>query len=70
MLECGPESVVQCILGQLEIAEQPDKSRKDPPRLRTVKGINALPHAFDIVICHNYLISGHLTSQAEIKCSL
>ena len=53
LLERGTERIVQRILGQLEVAEQPDQGRKDPPRLRAINGIHTLPHLFGIVICHD-----------------
>ena len=44
---------MQCILGQLKVAEQADQCREDAPRLRTIDGVHFLPHFFASVLCHD-----------------
>ena len=52
-LEGSTEGIVQRVLGQLEVAEQADQGRKDPPRFRTIDGIHFFPHLFSGVLCHD-----------------
>jgi hypothetical protein len=53
LLERRTEGIVQRVLSQLEVAEQPDQGRQDPPRLQAVNGIHFLPHLFSGLLSHD-----------------
>ena len=44
---------MQRVLGQLEVAEQADQGRKDPPRFRAINGTHFLSHLFSGVLYHD-----------------
>ena len=42
-LDGGCEGVVQCLFGEVEVAEQPDEGGEDAARVGAVQGINPFP---------------------------
>ena len=59
-LRRGREGVVERLLGEIEIAKQPDEGGEYAPRVRTVDGIHRLPHAIrrvagPLIFCHERL---------------
>ncbi len=52
LFECRPESVVQRLFGDIEVAEQADQGGEDAARLRPVDGIYRFAHPFGRVLTH------------------
>src|SRR6516164_5629486 len=53
-LQRSTKGIVQCVLGQLKVAEQPNQACKDPPRLRAINGVQFLPRLFGGVFFHGH----------------
>jgi hypothetical protein len=52
LLQRDPESLVQCLVSQVEVTEQADQSGEDAARLGAVDSLHHLAHWFGRVVAH------------------
>jgi hypothetical protein len=52
LFHCRGKGIVQCLLGNLEVAEQPDQGGENATRVGAVDGVHSLAHQLGGVFTH------------------